>query len=708
MTTSKLRQEIGQKPEGVYAPEFFKAAGFREMRGARVSAARAQAVRHLLSDPQPYIYKNDLIAGSIRPLVIRADDRAVSEARNLCSAVGERGFLTNFDHYAPDYRKLVTVGLPGLLLELDASLRAHAGNGKKTEYLTDMKTALSGLGGMIRNYAQTADALIGADGYSDSALAAIRDHCRKLLSGAPQSFEEALQLVWLTHLSFVYEGRYAMALGRMDQYLYPLFVRDIEKGILDEERAVTLLENVFMKLYERHVILGGDDVVNICIGGQSREGKCEVNRLSFCVLDAVKNCQIPGPNLSARLPADVSDEFLDECLKSIGTGLGYPALMNDDINIAALGRHGYAPQDLYDYCMVGCIENFIPGKQPPWSDGRFDTPRYFEYLFNRGKAIRYPADGIDTGPLGDIRSMDDLMQKYEEQLRCGVKLYVENFNRENSSLDPETFTSPYLSCFCDCCIARGLDINNGGAKYKSAHGVGLMGIGTVCDSLAAIETVVFTEHAASLADIRDAMLRNFDGYETLRDRLLDAPKYGNNLPAADKYAVWFVDFFYNEFGKYRTPDGGPFYLAMAANTNNISAGSLISATPDGRKAGEPLSDAASPTYGRDIRGATSLICSVTRPDYTKVACGTVINQKYSPSMFGDGRREKLRALLRVYLRKGGQEIQINATSRAVLEDAMEHPEKYPTMVVRVSGYSAIFVTLPRAVQLDILSRTQQN
>ena len=247
----------------------------------------------------------------------------------------------------------------------------------------------------------------------------------------------------------------------------------------------------------------------------------------------------------------------------------------------------------------------------------------------------------------------------------------------------------------------------GGAVYPSVHGAALMGVGTMTDSLAAVEQVVFMDKAATLTELVAALKANFEGYDDLREKLLAAPKYGNNNDFADKYAVWFVRFLSDEFMQYKTRDGGGYYTAIAANVSNIYAGHSIGATPDGRRAGEPLSDAASPTYGKDTRGATATVLSLTKPDYSKVACGTVVNQKYSPQMFEDGKRDKLRALVRVYFQKGGQEMQINATSTAVLKDAMEHPEKYPDLVVRVSGFSALYVTLAREVQMDILARTQQ-
>jgi formate C-acetyltransferase len=247
----------------------------------------------------------------------------------------------------------------------------------------------------------------------------------------------------------------------------------------------------------------------------------------------------------------------------------------------------------------------------------------------------------------------------------------------------------------------------GGSQYPSVHGAALMGVGTLSDSLAAIEKVVFVDHEASLSELAAALRNNFEGYEDLQRKLLAAPKYGNNDDFVDKYAVWFTDYLSDCFDRYKTRDGGGIYTAMAANISNIYAGMGLGASPDGRLAGQPLSDAASPTYGKDVNGITSTLLSVSKPDYTRCACGTVINQKFSPSVFEDGNREKLLRAIRVYFARGGQELQINATSREILLDAMEHPEQYQNLVVRVSGFSAFYVTLEKDVQLDILNRTQQ-
>jgi formate C-acetyltransferase len=688
-----------QKNEGIYAPYYFRYLGYIENMSADYSNMRANGIYALFTQPQPIILQSEWIAGNQKSLFCEENELVLNYARNITESFSQRNFITNKDHYAPDYEHILHVGLPGMIAETDTSLKAHCDDPEKTLTLQAMKKTLCGFSEMIKKYMLKAEALEASPEFDKKRLKFIADNCSAILSAPPKSFGQALQLVWFCHTAFLMEGRYAMALGRMDQYLYPFYKADIDQGILNDEMVIELLENIFIKLK--------GDVVNICIGGQNKQGECNVNPLSYCILRAVKNCNVPGPNLSLRYTQNTPDDFLDECLKTIGTGLGYPAIMNDDVNIAALKKYGYADDDVYNYSMVGCIENFISGKQPPWSDGRFDTPRFFDYIFNDGISVTNRSAGLNLCKLDEISSMSDFMDVFEKQLAFGVDEYVFRFNSQNDSINQAFFAEPFLSCFCRDCIGRGLDINCGGSIYPSVHGAALMGIGTVCDSLAAIEKLVFEEHAITLSELRDAMNANFEGYRELRQKLLDAPKYGNNDPFVDKYAVWFIDYLGSLFEKKKTRDGGGIYIAAAANVSNIYAGRIINATPDGRLRGEPLSDAASPTYGRDTRGATSTLSSVSKPDYTKVACGSVVNQKFSPAMFTDENRKKLMALIKTYFKKGGQELQINATSRETLLDAIDHPEKYQNLVVRVSGFSAFYVTLDKGVQLDILNRTQQ-
>ena len=696
----KLKEEICQEPAGCFAPAYYTYLGYARDFAAPPVTLRANGVCALFTLPDPVILKHELIAGNLHSLYSRADPLRLQYAQTQVRNVGGRTFTTNRDHFAPDYEQLLQLGLPGMIERIDVSLQTFRDDPQRQETLQAMRATLCAFREMIRKYAYAAKTCRHDSAYDPDRLDFIIQNCEAITSGKPRTFAQALQLVWFCHTAFRMEGRGAMALGRMDQYLYPFYQADRSQGTITDAQVEQLLENVFIRLE--------GDVVNICIGGQDPAGNCMINPLSRCILHAVNSCHVPGPNLSLRLTQNTPDEFLDECLQVIGTGLGYPALMNDDVNIAALKRYGYADEDLYNYCMVGCIENFITGMQPPWSDGRFDPPRYLDYVLNRGISQTHGSFGPDTGALEEMTSMEDFMEAFRKQLAQGAAEYVLQFNSVNDAINQKFFPEPFLSCFCRDCIGRGLDICNGGAVYPSVHGACLMGIGTTADALAAIEKVVFVDKAATLTQIRDAVNDNFEGWEPLRQKLLAAPKYGNNDPFADKYAVWFLEYLGSLFDRYKTRDGGGFYIAAAANTANILAGNKINATPDGRKRGEPLSDAASPTYGRDVCGITATVHSLTRPDYTLVATGSVVNQKYSPAMFTDQNRKLLLALIRTYFQKGGQELQINATSREVLEDAMAHPENYKNLVVRVSGFSAIYISLDKTVQQDILSRTQKD
>jgi len=679
--------------------------------------AAAFAFDSLMRGSAKHLYPSDLIAGSIAGMfaeTVSVSASLLEKARKVCAHTGSRGFLTNFDHFAPDYETFLADGIPGTLGKIRAS-RSRLGRGasaaKKREFLLAAETTMVSFAAMVEGYARAAEEKAAAlSGEARTRFEAIALCCRALTQRAPSTFREALQLMWLAHTAFLYEGRYAMALGRMDQFLYPFYRRDIEDGSLTREQALELLECTLMKIAERRRFCGGDDVVNIAVGGVGRDGRGAVNELSYLVLEAVKNCGIPGPNLSARIYEGIPDIFLDECLVSIGTGLGYPALMNDGVNIAALHKHGYALEDCRDYCMVGCIENFIPGRQPPWSDGRFNVPKAIELALNNGRCmLTGDRVGPETGDADGFRTMGMFLTAVEEQLRFMAAEYMAWFRTENERLNTERYTQPFLSCFCRDCIGRGLDINAGGALYPSVHGAACMGIATVTDSLAAVEQAVYIDRYTGISQLRDALLADYKGFEDLRGRLLRAPKYGNNIDFADKYAVWYVRFTNELFSKYRTRDGGPVYTAMAANTSNIPAGREVAATPDGRHAREPLSDAASPMRGADIDGPTSVLNSATKPDYTLVACGTVLNQKYTPDVFTDPvKRAALREMIKTYFQKGGQQIQINAVSADLLKDAMEHPQDYGSLVVRVSGFSAYFTALGSDVQKDILQRTQHS
>jgi len=681
-----------EQPKGPYQMRnFHMAKGIKMGEEFPNPIIRANMVKKLFEDCLKYIPEGELIAGSLAGQTGTITKEEAEEAEVLMAKYPLRNFRTKADHYAANYVHFLADGIPGTFARLEESAKAHAGDSEKETFIEAMKISLNALVSFIEGYEAEAKKL----GRDD-----IAEVCRAIIERKPESFREALQLVMFIHITFCYEGRYAQALGRLDQYLYPYYRRDIDSGEITNEDAVRMLMSAFGKLE--------NNVVNIAVAGVKRDGSDATNDLTYAVLEAVGRCNVPGPNLSARLHNNISDRFLDEALKVIGSGLGYPALMNDEVNIPALHRHGYSLEDARDYCMVGCIENFIQGKQPPWSDSGIDTPKMFEYVMNNGVDILTgQKTGIDTGDIETLDTMDKFVKAFEDQLRHAAKLHVESVVASHNAPDKKLMTQPYLSLFCDDCIGRGMDINDGGAIYPSAHGIGAHGIGTVSDSMAAIEKFVYNEKKITLTELRDAIRANFEGYEELRQLLLSAPKYGNNDDFVDKYAVWFVRIHDEIITPYKGYDGGPFYTAIASNIHNVLMKDRIAATPNGRFHGEAISDAASPSQGCDTSGPTAVVLSLTKPDYKTVSCGTVVNQKYSPEMFRDPeKRAKLAAMIRTYFKLGGQEMQINSVSREVLRDAMDNPDNYRSLVVRVSGFSAYYTGQRRGVQEDILRRTE--
>lgn len=703
-----LKTALSTPPAGDYcATELLRFRSFSTTYGQSPLTAGALAQKAWFENYPAYVYEYDRIAGSRHGNYITDyNPKELNKARAICGSYGYLGFWTNSDHFAPGYDRFLKDGICGTMARIEESLLVHKKDPAKVAFLTAQKEVLTGFSAFVRRHSEAA---------LEAAARTEIPECRQELAvlaadlahaawEKPVTLRQALNLVWLIHLSFLFQNKYAMALGRMDQYLYPYYKNDIAAGRITDEEAEDMFACTFMKIVE----YGFGDTVNICIGGVTPEGEEGINELSYIILHAVRDCNVPGPNLSARLHEGMPDVFLDECLQVIGTGLGYPALMNDLVNIPALQRHGYAPEDARDYCFVGCIENFIPGKQPAWSDGRFNIPHFLEAVFHGGVSmVDQGYLGIRTQPVEEMTTMAEFMAAFEAQIAYAAGEYVTIFNNENGRYNYRHYAQPFMSLFCDDCIARGEDINCGGARYPSVHGAVGMGIATIADSLAAVEKVVFLDKKCTLTELRDALAANFEGYEPLRALLLNAPKYGNNDDFVDKYAVWYVEYLDKVFSRYKTRDGGVFYTAIASNTQSVSAGHITGATPDGRLAGVPLSDAASPTYGMDKNGPTTAFLSLCKPDYRLVSCGTVVNQKYTPDMLSDPvKRAALTAAIQVYFSRGGQEVQINCVSRDILIDAMEHPENYGDLVVRVSGFSAYYTSLSRDVQEDILHRTE--
>ena len=597
------------------------------------------------------------------PPEIRQED--YDRALSAFEAHGVRHFGVGWSHTIPDYNELMSHGLGSFIRRAEESCRQN-----ENPVCEAMLIALRGVSAFF---------LRAADSCRDShPEASIR--LRRCASEKPGSFAEALQLMWLIFVVLESEGRFHNALGRVDQYLYESF----RKSAPDHDTALNLLCHIWVKVEGFH------EVTNICIGGVTPEGADGTNELSYLVLEAAKLVHSASTNLSARLHQNSSDRFLLACIDLIRTGIGFPAVFNDEVNIPMLTRLGIPLEAARDYAMVGCVETFLPGRQPAWSDGRFNMPEIFT------DTMRH---------LAEFDSFDALRDAFAEGMREGLARYRDEYNRELSKYPADRFPDPLLSALTRECIARGRDVNDGGAEFFRLHGIGMMGLATLTDSLAAVKKLVFEEKRIPPQRLVKALENDFRDDEELRLTLINcAPKYGNDVDFCDEIAADIVKLCGDLTESFRTMDGGFLQSCMASNIQSISAGKTVMATPDGRHAWTPLSDAASPDGGCDRNGPTAFVNSIIRPDYTAQNC-TVVNMRFLPEMFTseEGCRRML-ALLRRFIAGGGQEMQFNVTNDAVLREAVAKPEKYADLIVRVSGFSAFFTKLSPEVQQDILRR----
>ncbi len=586
---------------------------------------------------------------------------------------GLRNFTVGNDHTVADYRTLLKEGFGGMLRRIAESRRHHSSSARLVQ-LDAMEVAVNALIAYLRRAAQALQA-------EQPEMAA---RLERIATEAPKSFADALQLVWIVFVALAAEGRYHMALGRIDQYLIDFYRRDIAANVLTREQAQEYLCHIWAKIEGFH------EVTNICIGGLTPEGGDAVNELSYLALEATRLVRSPSTNLSARFHAGSSDEFQLACIDVIRTGIGFPAIFNDDVTIPMLRKLHVPAEVARDYCMVGCVETLLSGRQQAWSDGRFDLHLTADKIFDR---------------LAEFKNFDALWRAFEQQVDADLKKYVDNYNTTLDAYPPAQFPDPVLSAFTFDCIGRARDLNDGGAQFKRYHGVGMMGLGTITDSMAAVRKLVFEEKKIKPETLVQALAANFEGFESLRQQLLhDAPKYGNDDDYADGTAVRIVELCGRLMARYRTGDGGRFLSCMATNISNIPAGQMMKASPDGRLAWTPLSDAASPYYGRDMHGPTAFVSSICKPDYRLQNC-TVVNMRFMPDFFsGEEGRQRFLAFTREFIRRGGHEMQFNVTDNATLEAALRDPEHFGDLVVRVSGFSAYFTRLEPVVQQDIMRR----
>ncbi|NLL82863.1 MAG: hypothetical protein GX230_01310 [Lentisphaerae bacterium] len=577
-----------------------------------------------------------------------------------------RSFASGVNHTVPDYEMVILQGLGGFIERAEAEFARDP-----APYREAMLISLRAL----------SDYMVRAATFCESFHPEAARRLRKVATERPETLAEGVQLVITVQDMLLVDNGYANALGRLDQYLYPLYKAD-EEG---REQALDMMCHLMMIVDRYH------EITNIAIGGVKADGTNGENELSLLILKAVDAVHSPSTNLSARLHDGSSKEFLQACVRLIATGIGFPAVFNDNINITMLVDAGIPLEAARDYALVGCVETVVAGRQVPWGDGRFNMPEIFCDVVRR---------------LAEFDTYEAVVEALKEGISKGLMVYRDNYLAGLAAYPPEKFPMPLLSALTRDCIMRGLDVNDGGAEFPRFHGVGMMGLATLADSLAVVKKLVFEEKRITAQELVEAVESDFQGHEELRQLCLNqVPKYGNDDDYVDSIAAEIVAIGTGEAVAMGLPCGGRIFGCMASNVQNVSAGAQTPATPDGRHAGAPLSDAASPSGGRDREGPTAFVNSIIKPDYTAQNC-TVVNMRFTPEMFkGEEGVDRMVALLRRFVSGGGHEMQFNVTDNAVLEAAIANPEEYGDLIVRVSGFSDYFINLAPGVQRDILRRS---
>ena len=544
--------------------------------------------------------------------------------------------------------------------------------------------------------------------------------CRKVPAQAPETFHEALQHYWFMHLGVIIESNPwdSFNPGRLDQHLYPFYVRDMEKGILTRESAAELLQAFWIKFNNHPAppkvgITAREsstytDFALINLGGLNEEGEDAVNEMTFLILDVIEEMRLLQPSSMIQVSRKNPDAFIHRALNIIQTGFGQPSVFNTDTIIEELVRQGKSLVDARNGGASGCVESGAFGTEAYILTGYFNLTKVLEITLNNGID---PASGkqigLETGGLESLPSYGSLLEAFRKQLEHFLEIKMKG-NRVIDRLFAEYIPVPFLSILIEDCISRQLDYNAGGARYNTSYIQGV-GLGSVTDSLTAIKYHVYDKNTVSAAGFMEALKDDFQHYPEFRHELIyNTPKYGNDDDYADKRAVEVFEMFFGIVdGKPAWKPGSVFRINLLPTTSHVYFGSRIGATPDGRRAGQPLSEGISPVQGRDKLGPTAVINSASKIDHVRTG-GTLLNQKFSPRFFeGNDAKQKLTALIRTWFRLKGHHIQFNVVNAETLRAALLHPEDHQDLIVRVAGYSDYFNDLGKDLQDEIILRTEQ-
>ena len=680
-------------------------------------------------------------------------------------------FYNGVGHITVKYGEVLAIGYEGIIRkaaeELASMSVGDADYAKKHIFLEAVIISCNAAIEYAKRYAALAkaEAERTGDPVRRAELLKIAENCTRVPAKGATSFYEACQSFWFVQMLIQMESSgHSISPGRFDQYMFPYYKADLDAGRITREFAQELMDCIWVKLNDLNKardavsakgFAGYSLFQNLIAGGQNAEGEDVTNDLSIMCIQASMHVHLPQPSFSVRVWNKSPHEFLMRAAELTRTGIGLPAYYNDEVIIPSFMSRGLTLQEAREYNIIGCVEPQISGKTDGWHDAAFyNMCRPLELVFHNGKDGDVQV-GLDTGNVEDMKTFDEFYNAYKKQTEYMISLLV---NADNSIdvAHAERCPLPYLSSMVDDCMKRGKSVQEGGAIYNFTGPQGF-GIANMTDSLYAIKTLVYDEQKVTMAAYKEAIDHNFGKqledeeaaqvtealarqlkesgvpvseekiraiyqlaknggvpeekrvqYEALRAMIEEVPKYGNDIEEVDLSARDVAYTYTKPIEKYRNPRGGQYQAGLYPVSANVLLGQQTGATPDGRYAWTPVADGVGPASGRDTHGPTATANSVARLDHYIASNGTLFNQKYHPSALqGEESLAKFVAMIRGYFDQKGSHMQFNVVSRETLLDAQAHPEKYKTLVVRVAGYSALFTTLSRALQNDIINRTEQ-
>ena len=680
-------------------------------------------------------------------------------------------FYNGVGHVTVKYWEVLEIGFEGIMekaqKELDGCSVGDGNYARKSHFLEAVILSCKAVIDYAGRYAKLAQEMAAQtrDPVRKQELFVIAENCSRVPAKGAQNFYEACQSFWFVQQLLQMESSgHSISPGRFDQYMYPYYKKDMEAGTITREFAQELMDCIWVKLNDLNKcrdaasaegFAGYSLFQNLIAGGQNKEGEDVTNDLSVMCIQASMHVHLPAPSLSVRVWNGSPHEFLIKAAELTRTGIGLPAYYNDEVIIPALQNRGLSLEDAREYNIIGCVEPQKAGKTEGWHDAAFfNMCRPLELVFSNGMD-KGEMVGIPTGDVTQMKTFDEFFDAYKKQMEYCISLLV-NADNAIDVAHAERCPLPFLSCMIDDCLKEGKSVQEGGAVYNFTGPQGF-GIANMADGLFAIRKLVYEDKKVSMKELKEALAWNYDKgldaqsagdmtemimkamqkagrnvdastaegllktfmgmkpgeqktqrFKEIHDMIDEVPKFGNDIPEVDYFAREVAYTYSKPLQKYNNPRGGKFQAGLYPVSANVPLGGQTGATPDGRYAHTPVADGVSPSAGKDVKGPTAAATSVSRLDHFIVSNGTLFNQKFHPSaLSGREGLEKFVALIRGYFDQKGMHMQFNVVDRQTLLDAQEHPEKYKHLVVRVAGYSALFTTLSRSLQDDIIRRTEQ-